>query len=46
MVQALLALKACLESSEIERRLDEIEALVANRLIADKTSTFRPKIVS
>jgi hypothetical protein len=42
MVQALLAMKACKESSEIEKKIAEIEAAIANR---ENVAHFRPKVV-
>ena len=48
MATVLLGLKACLETSEIERRIEEVEALIAARLATDKTSLvhFRPKVIN
>jgi hypothetical protein len=42
MVNALLGLKACLESSEIEKRLELIEIAVAHR----EPERFRPRVAS
>jgi hypothetical protein len=42
MVMMLAALKQCLESSEIEHRLAEIEAAIVSR---DTVVHFRPKVV-
>ena len=42
MVMALAALKACLESSELEKRLAELEASVSRGEVVP----FRPKAVS
>ena len=44
MVQMLAVLKACLESSEFERRLTEMEAAVAQR--DNNVTHLRPKVVS
>jgi hypothetical protein len=41
-VTVLLGLKACLESSEFERRVAELEAVAAQREVED----FRPKVVA
>jgi hypothetical protein len=42
MVMMLASLKQCLESSEIEHRLAEIEAAIVSR---DTVTHFRPKVV-
>ena len=42
LAQVLLGLKACLESSEFERRVAELEAAVAQR----EPEHFRPKVVA
>lgn len=42
MVMALAALKACLESSELEKRLADLEASVSRGDVVP----FRPKVVS
>jgi len=42
LAQILLGLKACLESSEFERRVAELEAAVAHR----EPEHFRPKVVA
>jgi hypothetical protein len=41
MTNCLLALKACLETTEIERKIAEIEAAVLQR---DNVAHFRPKV--
>ena len=42
LAQVLLGLKACLESSEFERRVAELEVAVAQR----EPEHFRPKVVA
>jgi len=42
LAQVLLGLKSCLESSEFERRVAEMEAAVAQR----EAQPFKPKIAA
>jgi len=42
IADVLLAMKACLESTEIERRLELLEQAIANR--DDTVVHFRPKV--
>jgi hypothetical protein len=44
MCDCLLALKECLETTEIERKIAELEAAIAAQ--RDNVTHFRPKVVS
>lgn len=43
MVQMLAVLKQCLETSEIERKIAELEAAIAQR---DNVTHLRPKVIA